>query len=301
MQVSKAFILLSLWQVFPLSIYAQISALDFYAVTRAGGDKVSITKTEYALLSIAYQEKKMNNWYEKFWVEEGFTSPEDMFVHIQRSSIHEEALMIVFDITEPVAKLDSLFDVHLRIADMLQGHLQSQIKLDSTYWIQWITAVNENYAPEKLVNRRLVQKQQVKIIKPENGDLSLLKPTLGIGRQEMRIPARDIAALYLEGAIDDLHLVYKDFLQISGFELYQNAEIILEKNKADYDLLSFVFVMDSPTARSDPGLNAHRSIAKQFREFINRKAEPIQTKWLKIRFEADTSGKISERVWLTNF
>lgn len=301
MHVLKSLILFSLWQVLPLSIYAQISALDFYAVTRAGDDKVSITKTEYALLSIAYQEKKMNNWYEKFWVEEGFTSPEDMFVRIQRSSIHDEALMIVFDVTEPVVKSDSLFDVHLRIADMLQGHLQSQIKLDSTQWVQWITAVNENYTPGKSVNRRLVQKQQMKIIKPENGDLSLLSPSIGIGRQEMRIPARDLAALYLEGAIEDLHLVYKDFLLISGFELYQNAEIILEKNKADNDLLSFVFVMDSQTARSDPGLKAHRSMAKQFREFINRKAEPMQTKWLRIRFEADTSGKITERVWLTNF
>jgi hypothetical protein len=301
MQLLKSFILFSLYQLLAINVHAQISAMDFYAVTRAGDDKVSITQTEYALLSIAYQEKKMNNWYEKFWVEEGFLSPEDMYVRIQRSSIHDESLMIVFDVTEPVIKADSTYEIHLRIADMLQGHLQSQIKLDSTDWVQWITAVNENYIPVNPVKSRLVQKQQVKIIRPENGDLNRLNPQVGKGRQEMRIPARDLAALYLEGSIEDLHLVYKGYLSISGLQLFQNAEILIEKNKADNDLLSFVFVMDTETARNDPGLKAHRNMAKQFREFIMRKVEPVQTKWLRIRFEADTSGKITERVWLTNF
>ncbi|TNE74218.1 hypothetical protein EP331_02330 [bacterium] len=283
----------------PINLCAQVGAMDFYNVTRSGSDKVSITKMEYAWLSILYQEKKMNNWYEKFWVNEGFTSPEDMYVHLEISNLNQEAFVLVFDVSKGVQQADSTFEIHTRIVDMLQGDLQKRIQLDSTAWVQWMAAVNENYnSGEK--KSEFLKNMSFRYIVPENGDLSKLKPSKGIGRQQMRVAAKDLAYLYLNPAIDDLHLVYKDFLKISGFELYQDAEIILERNKGDDDLLSFVFVMSREVARSDRNLQAHRSMAKQFKSFITRKSEPVKTDWLRFRIEADTTGNIRDRVWLTN-
>ena len=47
-------------------VLAQAGAMNFYKVSKSGKDRLNINNRENALLSIAYLEKKNNDFYEKF-------------------------------------------------------------------------------------------------------------------------------------------------------------------------------------------------------------------------------------------
>ena len=59
------------------------------------------------MAGIKYLEKKNNNWYERFWIEERFTSPGDIYVQLLPSTAHAEGIVVVFDLSEEVIKKDS--------------------------------------------------------------------------------------------------------------------------------------------------------------------------------------------------
>ena len=281
-------------------VYGQASAFDFYIISSSGSDKINITKREYALLTLQYYEKKMNNWYEKFWVKENFISPDDIYVRLTSSPQQGDSFVLIFELTKPVLEIDSTLEVHKRISAMLTEDLQKKIRLDSTNWIQWMTAYTTDFNPSRDYKdvRSLVRSSKLNYIIPEQENLDELPTLSDEGRETLRIDSRTYAFTFLEPIIEDLHILYKQYLNFNGLELYSNAQIVMEKNKFNDDMITFLFKMDEKTLNSDPRLDVHRDMAKQLLSFVKRKVNPIQTRWLRFRFEADKTGKLADRVLL---
>lgn len=273
--------------------FAQVSGFDFYRLSTTGGDKISISQIEYAQLTLAYQEKKMNNWYEKFWLKDGFNSPEYCYVRVIEAPSHTDALFLVFEVADTLARIDTAFAIHKRIAQMLIDDLKPKINMENPDWIQWMAAISPGYnsKKERKSNKQLMYSTSLEYLIPDSGKVELLPPPTRNGTTMMRISTLDYAMQFIRPSLEDLHLLYKQFLNINGLKLFLNAEIAIEKNRFNDDMISFVFKLDSLAESNDPKFVQHRALAKQMHDFIVRKAAPIQTKWLRFDFEVQLLDK----------
>lgn len=291
----KIYFLLLSWMILGISQIgvAQVSGFDFYRISATGGDRINIGQIEFARLTLAYQEKKMNNWYEKFWKKEGFKSPDFCYVRVTETPLHPDALLLVFEVADTLAQIDTAYAIHHRIAQMLIDDLKPKIDMDSTQWIQWMAAISPNYMFKngRKSNKQLMNSSELEYLIPDSGKVELLAPPTMKGTKMMRITTIEYAIEFLKPSIEDLHLLYKQFLDFNGLILHLNAEIKIEKNRFNEDAVNFVFKLDSLAESNDPNLTQHKALAKQMHAFITRKAEPIQTKWLRFRFEAQLLDK----------
>ena len=271
-------------------VLAQAGAMNFYKVSKSGKDRLNINNRENALLSIAYLEKKNNDFYEKFWEEQKFTSPRDMYVKIMESSLHEDGLVIVFDVSPKVVKADTGFTVHRRIAYMLADHLNAQLTENAANtWIQWMIGVNKNYGPTPKRDslKSNIFKSAFFYIEPKGGDIATLEEAKGKSKGRKRITTREYAMIYLKPMIDDILPFYKSFLQFNAVQLFENADLVMEPSKYDSDVISIVYKIDNKTRINDPGFNQLKSLTERLIPFIERKIRPIKTEWLKVRIEVE--------------
>lgn len=273
------------------TVSAQAGAMSFYKASSSGNDKLNINNREYALLSIAYYEKKMNHLYESFWRDYSFKTPRDMFVRIMESTLHEDGLVLVFDVAPKVAEQDTGFVKHQRFSDMLAGYLTDKmIKTDSAHkWIRWMTGINENYGPAKKKDTLSsgIYKSAFRYIDPPGGDISTLDKPKGKARGRRRISVREYAMLYLTPMLDDIRPEFEAFLQLNALRMFENAELKMEPNKFDPDVISIVFRIDNLGRINDPGYAQLRHLTQTLLPFVERKIKPIKNEWLKIRFEVE--------------
>jgi hypothetical protein len=272
------------------NLFGQVGAMNFYKVSKSGKDKLNITNRERALLRIAYYEKSNNDFYEKFWEKQKFTSPRDMYLKIVESSLHEDGLVIVFDVSPKVVKADTGFTIHRRIAKMLSQHLNSKLANDSTNtWIQWMIGVNKNYGPQPKKDslKSNLFKAAFFYIEPKGGDIALMDEAKGKARGKKRITTREYALIFLKPMLEDILPQYKAFLQFNAVQLYENADLIMEPNKFDTDVISIVYKIDEKTRINDPGFAQLRDLTNRLIPFIENKIKPIKNDWLKIRIEVE--------------
>jgi len=267
-----------------------VGAMNFYKVSKSGKDRLNINNRENALLSIAYLEKKNNDFYEKFWEEQKFTSPRDMYLKITESTLHEDGLVIVFDVSPKVVKADTGFTVHRRIAYMLADHLNAKLSENAANtWIQWMIGVNKNYGsiPKRDSLKSNIFKAAFYYIEPKGGDIVTMDQAKGKARGRKRITTREYAMIYLKPMMDDILPLYKEFLQLNAVQLYENANLVMEPSKYDPDVISIVYKIDNVTRINDPGFNQLKSLTAKLIPFIERKIIPIKTEWLKVRIEVE--------------
>ena len=272
------------------SVFGQVGAMNFYKVSKSGKDRLNINNRENALLSIAYLEKKNNDFYEKFWEEQKFTSPRDMYLKITESTLHEDGLVIVFDVSPKVVKADTGFTIHRRIAYMLADHLNAKLTENAANtWIQWMIGVNKNYGPTSKRDslKSNLFKAAFYYIEPKGGDIATMDQAKGKARGRKRITTREYAMIYLKPIMDDILPLYKQFLQLNAVQLYENADLVMEPSKYDPDVISIVYKIDNTTRINDPGYSQLKSLTKTLIPFIERKITPIKTEWLKVRIEVE--------------
>lgn len=272
------------------SVFGQVGAMNFYKVSKSGKDKLNINNRETALLSIAYLEKKNNTFYEKFWEEQKFTTPRDMYLKIVESTLHEDGLVIVFDVSPKVVKADTGFTIHRRIAYMLADHLNSKLTQNSANtWIQWMIGVNKNYGPQQKKDslKSNLFKAAFYYIEPKGGDIVTMDQAKGKARGRKRITTREYAMIYLQPLMEDILPLYKEFLQFNALQLHENADLVMEPSKYDTDVISVVYKIDNIARINDPNYNQLKSLTAKLIPFIERKMQPIQTEWLKVRIEVE--------------
>jgi hypothetical protein len=87
--------------------------------------------------------------------------------------------------------------------------------------------------------------------------------------------------------MDDILPHFKAFLQLNALQLYENAELKMEPNRYDPNVISIVYRIDNLARVNDPGYAQLRHLTNRLIPFVEVKIKPIKTEWLKIRFEVE--------------
>lgn len=300
----KIFILSAFFFISSFSLaHAQVGAMNFYKISKSGNDKLNINNREYALLSIAYLEEKNNRLYEEFWNDEGFKSPRDMFVKLSESSLHEDGIVIIFDISPKVARRDTGFVKHKRFAHLLSRELNKKMtKVDSAFkWVKWMVGINENYRVQKRSVdslNALLYKFAFRYVDPPGGDIALLDEPSGKAKGRRRISVREYAMIYLKPMLDDIKPKFIEFLEFNALQEFENAELKMEPSRYDSDVISIVFRIDNKTRVLDFGYNQLKQLTNELLPFVEKKIRPMKTDWLKIRFEVEPIESTRDRMIL---
>lgn len=251
--------------------------------TTSGKERVTLTQQEWVMAGIKYLEKKNNNWYERFWQDEGFSSPEEIYVQLLPSTAHSEGIVVIFDLSEEVLKADSSLKVHKRIARMLfdqyRGYLDEE-------WPVWMSGYRVGYTGDPLkANMRGYQ-----LIIPEDNDFDQLPPEDGIGNERLTMPVNEYVLKRMHLAVEDLRIVYKDFLDLSGLEIGYDARLSMGIDEKRDNVINVEFWLNEQTQKADPNLKVHRDMADRFVKFLERKSKPYKPDWLFIKAIADTTN-----------
>ena len=251
--------------------------------TSSGKEKVTLTEQEWLMAGIKYLEKKNNNWYERFWIEEGFTSPGDIYVQLLPSTAHAEGIVVVFDLSEEVIKKDSTLEIHERIAEMLFDQYRGYVEEE---WPVWMAGYRVGYTGDPLrANMRAYN-----LFIPKDNNLDELPAGKGIGNERITMPVNEYVLKRMHLAVEDLRTVYKDFLDLSGLEIGYDARLSMGIDSKRDNVINVEFWLNEQTQKADPNLKVHRDMADRFVKFLERKSKPYKPDWLFIKAIADTTN-----------
>lgn len=294
-------VLILLWTgalllLIPTGSDAQIRTVtEKFEDTNNGGSRLNINKRDWVLTTIKYRERQLNALYEKFIDDAGYSVPEDAEITLMNDQRHGDAIMLLYSITNDVARWDNDFGKHRRFSLMMFKELEKHIPPEDTSWVLWSAGVDTTYDPAEEVDknsRRWLRTLSLKLryIYPDYTRDEDFTEESGTGRKTMTITAQEYAARRLKDAYIDLKSVYKPYLELNGLRWKEDAHIEIIKHEYDEDAVMVKFHLNKRTQRSDANLQFHKNFAEEISGFMERKSRSFSTDWLKFRVTADTSN-----------
>lgn len=270
-----------------LGVMAQSSTDMFVKRTTSGTNIITLPKKDLTLAPLLYLEKKQNNIYESFWVSEGLTSPEDMYVRLVPAKLISHAYVVVFSISPKLLAYDPDLEIHGRISEMMYDFFRPYTKQDN--WITWMSGVEYDYNNDRILTNE-ANNARFELIDPKADQLreEELKDSIAISR--VSVTAQEYAWQRLRLAAEDLIPVYRSFLNISGLDYGLHAEIDIRIDSVRANAILLFFTLQPEAVKADPEFSGHNRIAKTFVDFLYRKSEPFRPEWLILQAKADTSN-----------